>query len=207
MLAHQLGTVIWAMKRFVPASVDGGTATVIGVGSAGLFFVQLLRQWGFDRVVASDLSERRLTIAESYGAHVTVRADYASVSETTLEVTHGEGADLVVEAVGSARARSQAIASLKLRGRLCLFGLPEGPEATLAPLESLVRRQATVEMSRRAQYEPGLKSFRQASTMLENGAIDVSGMISHIFPLADLDKAINLASTRDDGAVKVCLRC
>ena len=47
LMAQQLGTVVYAMKHFVPAPVDGGTAVVIGAGSAGYFFAQLARTAGY----------------------------------------------------------------------------------------------------------------------------------------------------------------
>jgi threonine dehydrogenase-like Zn-dependent dehydrogenase len=206
-LAQQLGTVIWAMKRFAPEPVDGGTAVVIGAGSAGLFFVQLLRERGFDQVLVSDLSAHRLALAEKYGATNTVNATNASIAAAAMEATDGVGADLVVEAVGRDVARREAIGALKMRGRFGMFGLPEGPEATLGPLEPLFRRQASVETSRRAQHEPGLASFREAVDALATGRIQADGLVSHQIPLAELDRAIELAASRSDKAIKVCVAC
>ncbi len=65
-LAQQLGTVVYAMKRFWPWSapgVDAGTAVVLGAGSVGLFFTRLCRLAGFSSVITCDLHEHRLAAA------------------------------------------------------------------------------------------------------------------------------------------------
>ncbi len=52
-LAQPLGTVIFALKRFMPAEVPE-TAVVLGQGSIGLFFTWMLRRRGVARVIASE---------------------------------------------------------------------------------------------------------------------------------------------------------
>src|SRR5258708_3463680 len=73
LMAQQLGTVIFALARFW-SGPPGETATVIGAGSAGLHFAQLLRRAGFAHVVVADLHAHRLEAARAIGADVTVLA-------------------------------------------------------------------------------------------------------------------------------------
>ena len=62
LMAQQLGTVIFAMKQY-PRDVFGKTVAVIGQGSAGLFWTYLLKQAGAEKVIVSDLSDARLSMA------------------------------------------------------------------------------------------------------------------------------------------------
>jgi threonine dehydrogenase-like Zn-dependent dehydrogenase len=65
LMAQQLGTTVYAMRRFWPETVAGPaaglTAAICGAGSAGLFFAQLTRRAGFSTVViaSSGRSSRR----------------------------------------------------------------------------------------------------------------------------------------------------
>lgn len=97
LMAQQLGTVIFALKRFW-SGPPGETATVIGAGTAGLHFAQLLKLAGFARVIVADLCPHRLAAARRLGADATVLAPGESVVEATMDLTAGRVAELVVEA-------------------------------------------------------------------------------------------------------------
>ena len=72
LLAQQLGTTVFAMKKFLPLATPAPTlAVVIGAGSAGLFFLQQLRARGVE-VIISDLNRDRLEVAKRLGAAQTV---------------------------------------------------------------------------------------------------------------------------------------
>ena len=68
--AQQLGTVVYAFRRHWPStmSAEGKTVAICGAGSAGLFFVQLARRAGFEKVIIADRSDLRLGIAKEFGA-------------------------------------------------------------------------------------------------------------------------------------------
>jgi threonine dehydrogenase-like Zn-dependent dehydrogenase len=99
-LAQQLGTVIYGMKRFWPGA-GHGTAVVLGAGPVGLFFTRLCRLAGFTSVITSDLHPDRLDVAAAMGATSTVLATGDAVVEAVHDATGGAGAALVVEAAGT----------------------------------------------------------------------------------------------------------
>ena len=59
-------------------------ATILGAGSAGLFFLQQLKRVGFKKIVICDLEPGRLKVAESLGATTTVLGPGESVVDATL---------------------------------------------------------------------------------------------------------------------------
>src|SRR5215472_5355661 len=126
LMAQQLGTTIYALRRFWPIpGAEPGVATLIGAGSAGLFFLQQLLSAGWETIVAADREPARLEIARELGATTCVRAPEESVVEATMDLTGGEGADLVIEAAGYDACRAQAVEAVRYRGRVGLFGFPE----------------------------------------------------------------------------------
>lgn len=204
-MAQQLGTVIFALKRFWPWSAGGETAVVIGSGSAGLYFTHLLVRRGFGQVIVSDPDAARLALARHYGAEVLVRPDELSLVETVMERTGGRGADLVVEAVGRDETRAEAVAAVAVRGRIGFFGLPERPGDSPFPFELLFRRQPTLETASGAQVEPGLASFRAAVEHIAAGEIDVGPMVGEPYSIEQLSEAFAAAHSHRAAALKVSL--
>jgi L-iditol 2-dehydrogenase len=204
LMAQQLGTVIFALKRFWPGA-PAETAVVIGAGSAGLHFTQLLRRAGFGRIVVADRHAHRLAAARALGADATVLAPDESVVEATMDVTGGRGADLVVEAAGRDATRVQALRAVAGGGRVGYFGLPERGGGMTFPYDEVFRRRPTIEVSAGAQLEPGLTSFREAVERLASGELDVSRLVTHRFGIERLPEALAVAHEGADAAIKVAI--
>src|SRR5262249_30674690 len=93
LMAQQLGTTIYAFRRFWPMEdAEPGVATVIGAGSAGLFFLQQLRYAGWETIIVADREAASLEIARELGAATCVWAPGESVVEATMDLTGGGGA-------------------------------------------------------------------------------------------------------------------
>jgi L-iditol 2-dehydrogenase len=204
LMAQQLGTVIHALKRFWPEP-PADTALVVGAGSAGLHFVQLLKRRGFGRVIAADLVPHRLRMARELGADDVLLASEVPVAEATLELTGGRGADLVVEAAGRDRARFQAMRAVAHDGRVGFFGLPETDGEATFPFAQLFQQRPLLVFSVGTQLEPGLASFREAVELIAQGRVDVRRHLTHRFPIDDIARALALARWREDGAIKVAI--
>lgn len=202
-LAQQLGTVIYGMKRFW-ARPARGAAVVLGAGPVGLFFTRLCRLAGFETVITSDLHKHRLEAAKAMGATVTVSAADDAVIDVVREFTDG-GAALVVEAAGTDVARIQAIHCVAVDGRIGMFGLPEGPEMTI-PFDLLYRRKPTVEFCWDAQGEVGHLSFREALEAIRTGQVDATPITTRYFPLQQVSEALEAARKAASGYIKFGVR-
>lgn len=202
-LAQQLGTTVYGMKRFWQGPAEGD-AVVLGAGPVGLLFTALCRLAGFESIIVSDLRDDRLKVARMMGATVTVRAEGDAVVDVVREVTV-EGAQLVVEAAGTDVTRVQAIHCVRVDGRIGMFGMPAGAEMTL-PFETLFRRKPTVEFCWDAQAEPGHASFREAWEAIRSGKLDLAPLRPRLWPLADLSTALESARTGVPGHVKFGIR-
>jgi 2-desacetyl-2-hydroxyethyl bacteriochlorophyllide A dehydrogenase len=208
-LAQQLGTVIYAMKRFWPHAEPQQTATVIGAGTAGCFFVHLLRAAGFEQIVVSDVIPERTERAKRFGADVTVVASHQSddtaIVDATLELTGGNGADLVIEAAGEDATRAQALDAVRVDGRVGLFGTPSSLGPVPFPVNTLFRKKPTLECSHSAQHETGHTSFRQAIELIQSGAIAVDEIITHRIDPASVANGLELALHPTNDSLKVAL--
>lgn len=204
LMAQQLGTTMYAFRRFWHGvDAEAGVAALIGAGSAGLFFLQQLRQAGFQTVVAADREPARLEIARELGAAIGVRAPQESIVEAVMDLTGGEGAGLVIEAAGYDACRAQAVEAVRYHGRIGLFGFPERRGDAPFPVERAFRKGASIEFSVGTQREPGLRSFRDAVDAIHSGSIEVGYCLAPSFPIEGVPEALETARERGRGAVKL----
>lgn len=199
LMAQQLGTTIFAMRRFWPSTRPAGTAAVIGAGSAGLFFVHLLRHAGFEQVVVAERNPGRRALAAALGAEVT-----ESLPDAVRDLTGGAGADLVIEAAGYDSCRADAVAAVRDGGCVGLFGYPESWGPAPFPVYEAFRKSVRVEFVCGAQHEPELRSFREAVALVADGSLDVTPWLGITYPLDELPSAFDHAQSRSD-AIKVNL--
>lgn len=204
MMAQQMGAVLFAFRRN-KLDLHGKTVMVMGQGSAGQFFAYLAKRAGAAQVIASDKSEARIAASSSFGVDVAVMAKGDNVVEAVKEHTGGQGADLVIEAVGSQEALLQSVELAKVSGELLLFGLPDSNDAVPFNFSTFFRKKLTAYTEWGAQHEPDLVSFDQALQLIASKQIDVSKMVSHTLPIEKIDEALHIAHGRGDNALKVSI--
>lgn len=120
------------------AALRGGEwITIVGAGGVGLSAVMIARALGA-RVVAVDRSPEPLLVASELGAEHTVEADGRDIPAIVHQLTNG-GSHVSVDAVGSEQTASDAILSLRRRGRHVQVGLlPSASGRTAAPLARVI---------------------------------------------------------------------
>lgn len=202
-LAQQLGTVIYGMKRF-HGTTGNGTVAIMGCGSVGLFFIAVCKLAGFRNIVVSDLHEHRLEIAKQMGATHTVVAEGDAIVDLVREVAP-DGAWLNIDAAGKDVTRIQCIHSVAQSGRIGFFGMPEAENMTI-PFEKLYRLKPTVEFSWDAQAEPGHISFHEALEGIRTGKIDLSPIKLKFWPIEELGLALEAAHNANKGFLKAGIR-
>ncbi|PXX71751.1 propanol-preferring alcohol dehydrogenase [Nocardia tenerifensis] len=114
-----------AVKRALPKLVPGSTAVVIGAGGLGHVAIQLLRVLSPARVIALDVSEDKLALARSVGAHDAIRSDDAAAGRVR-ELTGGRGAEAVFDFVGAAPTVTIAAACSGIETELVIVGIGGG---------------------------------------------------------------------------------
>jgi threonine dehydrogenase-like Zn-dependent dehydrogenase len=204
LMAQQLGTVIFAARQR-PVDVVGRTILVLGQGSAGLFWTYWLKRNGAARVIAADLSDTRLAVSTAYGADVTLNVGEVDIFEAIEELT-GEGPDYVVEAVGRKETLFQSIDLVRPDGDLMWFGLPDTDDSVQISFAKFFRKRLTASSTYGAQQEGDSLSFKAALDLISGGHIDVTPLLSHIYPIEEITTAFSVANDPvPEGALKVSL--
>jgi 2-desacetyl-2-hydroxyethyl bacteriochlorophyllide A dehydrogenase len=192
-LAEPLAVVVRAVVRGAPR--PGERAAVIGAGTLGLLAVQVLRARGL-HVLVVGRTERRLDIATALGAERTATTEGGGHGAAARAFSGREGVDLVIETAGTAEAVGQAVDLVRPGGRVVLTGLPHEP-TTLA-FFGVVRREVSLIGSMIYQGE-----FPEAVQLLASGAVRTDRLLTHRFPLEQIQDAF--AAHRAADSIKVAL--
>ncbi|HEX5762580.1 MAG TPA: NAD(P)-dependent alcohol dehydrogenase [Solirubrobacterales bacterium] len=114
-----------AIKRSLGLLVPGSTAVVIGVGGLGHMAVQILRELTPSQIIAVDTSAEKLRLAREVGADEAIEPG-EEAAETILELSHGHGAELVVDNVGADETLALGAKVVRFQGHLTMVGLAGG---------------------------------------------------------------------------------
>ena len=203
LMAQQLGTVVFGTRK-LPTLV-GKTVAVLGQGSVGLFHDFMLRKLGAHKIIGIEPERERLQAGRNMGIDEAIDVTGDKATEAVMDLTSGEGADLVIEAVGSVDTLNQSLKLVKPFGKLAVFGLPPTMEKIPFDWDTFFRKCIDMHSVFGAQDEPGLPAFQLAVDYIEGNEIDMTPFVTHQFPISEVQSAFDLADSREDGALKVSL--
>lgn len=104
----------------------GGTVVVVGDGAVGLMGVLAASQMGADRIIAMSRHASRQALARDFGATDLVPERGDEGIARIMELTHGVGADSVLECVGMQESMQQAMGACRPGGSIGYVGVPHG---------------------------------------------------------------------------------
>lgn len=99
----------------------GDTAVIFGVGFAGQIISQVMKQKGAIRLIAVDVVDQKLAIAQKLGADYIINAQRENAVHRILEITEGQGAEVVAEAAGVAETINASIECVRHNGTIVFY--------------------------------------------------------------------------------------
>ncbi|MBD9724127.1 zinc-dependent alcohol dehydrogenase family protein [Streptomyces caniscabiei] len=176
----------------------GDTVAVVGAGPIGLAAIATAGLFSPERIVAVDLAPARLEAARRLGADAVADAR-EDPEQLVADLTDGLGADVVIEAVGAPESFELCTRMVRPGGHVANVGV-HGKPATLH-LEDLWIKDVTI--------TTGLVDTHSTPALLRMaaaGRLPTSSLVTHTFPLDDMEEAYDVFSrAADTGALKVVL--
>jgi S-(hydroxymethyl)mycothiol dehydrogenase len=175
----------------------GDTVAVIGCGGVGDAAIAASALAGARTVIAVDVDPRKLEWARSFGAtHVVDASKVADVIEEIKSLTGGNGADVVIEAVGHPETYRQAFFARDLAGTLVQVGVPN-PEMTIElPMIELFGRGGALKSSWYGDCLPS-RDFPMLIDLYLQGRLDLDGFVSETIALDDVESAFTRMQNGD----------
>jgi L-iditol 2-dehydrogenase len=173
---------------------------VLGCGVFGLLHIQVAAGAGVERIVAVDKVEFRRRAAERLGATLALDPGEDLPGEVR-RLNDGRLADVAVVATGSPDALEAASGALARYGTVLLFGAPEPGRPVPLTLNQLFWRR---ELTMVSSYGAGDVDLGQSLRLIEKGVVDSDAMITHVVPLAEVQRGFDIVTEARD-SLKVVL--
>ena len=187
-----------AFHTVLTAEIPGSVVLVLGCGPIGCFAVGIAKAAGAKAVIAVDVNARRLALATAMGATKALKPG-PEVRAAVMDLSEGNGADVVCEMSGAVSALHDAFALVRNGGRVQLLGIPKGDVPVNFATEIIFKGITIYGVIGRRMYE----TWNQMQRFLRSGVFNPRPVITHRFPLDRIDDA--LAAIRSGDAGKVIL--
>ena len=168
----------------------GDSVAVIGCGGVGNAAVCGSVLAGANKVIAVDIDDQKLSWATDFGATHTVNAANEDVVERIRELTDGNGADVVIEAVGLPGTYEQAFFARDLAGTVVLVGVPTPDMKIELPLIEVFGRGGSLKSSWYGDCLPS-RDFPMLIDLYLQGRLDLDGFVSETIGLGDVEEAFH----------------
>jgi len=166
----------------------GDSVAVIGCGGVGCAAILGARLAGARKIIAVDIDDRKLEWARELGATDTVNSTKTDAVEAIQSLTEGNGADVVIEAVGRPETYKQAFYGRDLAGTVVLVGVPT-PEMTLElPLIDVFGRGGRLKSSWYGDCLPD-RDFPMLTDLHLQGRLPLDKFVSETIGIGDVEAA------------------
>jgi S-(hydroxymethyl)mycothiol dehydrogenase len=166
----------------------GDSVAVIGCGGVGNAAIAGARLAGATTIVAVDVDDRKLEWAKEFGATHTVNSREQDPVAAVRGLTDGNGANVVIDAVGRPETFSQAFYARDLAGTVVLVGVPT-PEMTISlPLLDVFGRGGATKSSWYGDCLP-TRDFPMLIDLHLQGRLPLERFVSETIGLDDVEAA------------------
>jgi S-(hydroxymethyl)mycothiol dehydrogenase len=166
----------------------GDTVAVIGCGGVGNAAIAGAFLAGARTIIAVDVDDKKLEWAKGFGATHTVNSRETDPVEAIRGYTEGNGADVVIEAVGRPETYKQAFYARDLAGQVVLVGVPT-PEMKLElPLIDMFSRGGALKSSWYGDCLPS-RDFPALVELYLQNRLDLDRFVSETIGIDDVEAA------------------
>ena len=166
----------------------GDSVAVIGCGGVGAAAIAGARVAGANKIIAVDIDDRKLAKATELGATHTINSKTSDAVEAIQGLTDGNGADVVIDAVGRPETYRQAFYARDLAGTVVLVGVPT-PQMTLElPLLDVFGRGGSLKSSWYGDCLPS-RDFPMLIDLFLQGRLPLDAFVTETIGIDDIDAA------------------
>lgn len=168
-----------------------------GAGALGSSILRIARQM-CDHIIVADIMDDKLEEAKAAGAKYTINTAKENFLEKVLEYTHGRGATVSIDAACVKDSLLNLLKATGNAGRVVTMGFSTAP--TVVNQFLITSKELEVRGSRLQN-----KMFGKAIELIKAGKLDLSGSISHTYPLIKAQEAFDFIDSKDPSVRKIVL--
>ena len=202
LMCQPMGTVLYSVSRI--GDVIDKNVVVLGQGAIGLSFTTFLQGMHPRELITVDLEDYRLDMSRQLGATRTINPTRDKLSEAILDLTDGEGPDIVVEAAGEHETVRQSVGLAKKFGTVIWFGMTHN-EYFAIDFQQVRDKDLTMIGTSSARSGTMPRYVTQVVHMVEQKRIDPSVLVTHQMSIKEIQTALEMYESRSDGVIKVVM--
>lgn len=168
-----------------------------GAGALGSSILKIAKQL-CDYIIVADVANEKLEEAKKSGAKYTINVLEEDFQAKVLEYTYGRGATVSIDAACVKNSLLLLLQATGNAGRIVTMGFSTAPTEINQFL--ITSKELDVRGSRLQN-----KMFGKAIQMIQEGKLDLTGSISHTFPLTKAQEAFDFIDTKDPSIRKIVL--
>ena len=192
-----LATGYWAAEISEIKPQD--TVLILGAGPTGLCTLQCARLKNPQCILVCDPDPQRIDFVRTHYPEVVTTTPDSLSDCIAANCPHG-GADVVLEVAGSDTSFRMAWESARPNAIVTVVALYDQPQ--ILPLPDMYGKNLIFKTG-------GVDGCNCAQTLrlIEQGKIDTTPLVTHTYPLKDIEEAYALFENRKDGVIKVAIEC
>lgn len=176
---------------------SGQTVLIQGAGPIGITVLKIAKLKGAE-VIISDFTEERLAFAKENGADHVIHLKEESLEERVMAITNGEGANVVIDAVGLPQTFEAGVEIASPAGFVVLLGFNATPSA-IAQMH-ITKKELTIVGSRLQTNQ-----FNGIVSLINEGKLTHNGLITHEFSIDDVKEAFQFVENNPEKVRKAVI--
>jgi 2-desacetyl-2-hydroxyethyl bacteriochlorophyllide A dehydrogenase len=174
---------------------------IIGAGFMGNLVQKLAQLQGPRHVIVADTRGDALERAKQLGATHVVNVKNESLVEVVKQLTDGRGADISFEVTGVQEPLLLLGDVTRMSGKVALVGYHQGGRREI-PLAQWNWMAFQVINAHFREVATIMRGMRIGMRLLTSGRLNLDGLVTHRFPLAEINQAFAIAHAKPEGFVK-----
>ncbi len=190
-----LATGFWAAK--ISEIKKNDTVLIIGAGSTGICTLLCTMLKNPKKIIVCEKDETRRNFVKKHYPNVIV-VDPETCLETVNKESENGGADVVIEVAGSENSFKMAWQAARANAIVTIVALYDKP--MILPLPDMYGKNLTFKTG-------GVDGCDcdEILSLIEQGKIDTTPLITHKFPLKDIEKAYEIFENKRENVIKIAI--
>ena len=198
-LAEPLACAVNAVELAAPAL--GDDVVIVGAGFMGNLVQKLVQLKGPREVIVADTRRDALERARALGATRTVDVLHEPIADVVRDATGGAGADDSFEVTGAQSALLALGDVTRMSGKVAIVGFHQGGMREL-PLAGWNWMAYEIVNAHFRDVATIMRGMRAGMRLLASGRLALDDLVTHRFPLEDVNEAFAVAVEKPAGFVK-----
>ena len=171
------------------AKLNGGESiAVLGVGGIGLSAVMAASAVGAEKIIAVDIFDHKLDLAEQIGATHKINLNKKHPLTEIINITHGKGVDYAIESAGRKDTMETALQTVRNGGGICIIAgnLPNGEKISIDPMDLIKGKNIMGTWGGETKPDKDIPKYVD---LFLDGKLKLKKLITHVYKLEDINKA------------------